>query len=194
MSLRCLDWFSLGYSRISPRILQNDALNNPFTHRYFIYQITGLTYIYMLIVNEKNQSSAKPRCKALLCYFTMLQVLFYSLSSLKGDLSWSYWNCHYLLYPFGTENFPENVKQADPSWCQWTFRIPSTFQAGLPMQLLYWWCCCCCKPGAVGAAGIAAGPAGELCLHVPAVLCNACCKPSSTKELRKCPLADSKHK
>lgn len=48
--------------------------------------------------------------------------------------------------------------------------------------------------GLLELLGIAHGTAGELCLHVPAVLCNGCCKPSTSKELRKCPLADRKHK
>lgn len=48
--------------------------------------------------------------------------------------------------------------------------------------------------GLLELLGIAHGTAGELCLHVPAVLCKGYCKASSTKEMRKCPLADRKHK
>lgn len=67
----------------------------------------------------------------LVCCITSNPLLPFFSKRWFGDLFSSDWNHHYLLYPFDTEDFPKNLKQADPSWCQWTFGIRSTFQCAL---------------------------------------------------------------
>lgn len=111
-------------------------------------------------------------------------ILFSFLVYLRGDLSWSYWNSPYFLYPLGAENSPENLKHADPSCYPWKFRTSSTFQAGLSMQLLWWWAVGSCQ------ASLLAQEMSSGCMYL---VCNRCCKPFTMKQLRKLPLAEGKH-